>query len=125
MEVAAHNGYLIDQFLKVLLQRSLQCIFAVLPVNVCLQALLSMPQSCMLHDIVLRSVVHAQSSANRRTDQYGGPIENRTRFALEVGVGHAPRLNPFTNGRGPLRCPIPHVTVIRKLSAGFPLLARQ
>ncbi|PNG99112.1 12-oxophytodienoate reductase 2, partial [Tetrabaena socialis] len=47
-----------------------------------------------------------KDSINKRTDEYGGPIENRCRFALEVveavcaavGPGRVGiRLSPFTN----------------------------
>lgn len=50
-----------------------------------------------------------QDTANKRTDQYGGSIENRARFALNVvkhisdAIGEdrtSIRFGPFVTGRG-------------------------
>lgn len=62
--------------------------------------------------------MRAQSSVNRRTDQYGGPIENRTRFALEVGVGYTPCVT-FLRLLQPSARSHAHVTTITKPSVGL------
>lgn len=57
-----------------------------------------------------------QDTANRRTDEYGGSIENRTRFALEVldavveAVGPkktAIRLSPWSTYQGIITHSVP------------------
>ena len=58
-----------------------------------------------------------QDVSNRRTDEYGGSIENRSRFALEVieavskAIGQertAIRLSPWNDVHGECRVRFPH-----------------
>ncbi|KAJ6194557.1 hypothetical protein J3E72DRAFT_199945 [Bipolaris maydis] len=69
-----------------------------------------------------------QDTCNKRTDSYGGSIENRSRFAVEVTQAVAEaigaektgiRLNPFSNYHGMgMEDPIPQFTdLIKKLDA--------
>ncbi|QRV93417.1 NADH:flavin oxidoreductase/NADH oxidase [Ceratobasidium sp. AG-Ba] len=75
-----------------------------------------------------------QDVSNNRTDEYGGSIENRSRFALEVieavtkAIGESRvgiRLSPWTKGQGMgMRNPIPTYTyLISELAKRHPGLA--
>jgi NADPH2 dehydrogenase len=68
-----------------------------------------------------------QDNSNRRTDSYGGSVENRSRFAIEVTQAVADavgadktgiRLSPFSNFQGMhMKEPIPQFTdIIQKLN---------
>ena len=74
MEVHCANGYIIDQFLKANFTMQPHAWHSQAVNAECLKRPSSSSRCCF----------HLQSSTNKRTDQYGGPIENRVRFALEV-----------------------------------------
>lgn len=94
VEIHGANGYLIDQFLKVCTQYiqiggsiSAKHDAHIGSADKPLQPYIGLAAAVTSWSVGESEVVFCcamQSSVNHRNDKYGGPIENRVRFALEV-----------------------------------------